>query len=79
MKSTLRKHIILPKSTYDFLIDYQHRQGLPNFSSTIEAAAKALKQQSLIAGYEQFAADYAASEDMQKEADAWLNLPMEEK
>ena len=78
MESTLRKHITLPKSTYDFLTDYQRRENLSNFSATIEAAAEALKKQSLIAGYEQFAADYAASETMQKEAEAWLDKPMED-
>ncbi len=39
---------------------------------------EALKKQDLISGYEQFAADYAASEAMQKEAEAWLNKPMED-
>jgi predicted KAP-like P-loop ATPase len=79
MESTLRKHITLPKSAYDFLEDYQQQKGLPNFSATIEAAVAALKQQSLIAGYEQFATDYATSKDMQKEAESWLELPMEDK
>jgi hypothetical protein len=79
MESTLRKHITLPRSTYEFLEDYQRREGLPNFSATIEAAVNALRQQNIIAGYDQFAADYAASKNMQKEADAWLDLPMEEK
>jgi hypothetical protein len=79
MESTLRKHITLPKATLDFLEDYQQQQGLPNFSATIEAAANALKKQSVIAGYEQFAADYAVSNDMKKEAEVWLEHPMEEK
>lgn len=79
VENTLRKHITLPKSDYEFLENYQHRQGLPNFSATIEAAVAALKKQSLISGYEQFATDYAASKTMQKEADTWLDLPMEEK
>lgn len=79
MESTFRKHITLPKSTYDFLADYQRREGLANFSATIEVAVEALKKQSLIAGYEQFAADYAASEAMQEEAEAWLDRPMEER
>ena len=79
MEPTLRKHITLPKSAYDFLTDYQRREGLANFSATVEAAIDALKRQSLAAGYEQFAADYEASEEMQKEAETWLNLPMEER
>jgi hypothetical protein len=79
MESTLRRHITLPKSTYEFLEEYQRREKLPNFSATIEAAVNALKQQSLIAGYEQFATDYAASKKMQKEAESWLEQPMEEK
>lgn len=79
MESTSRRHITLPKSTYEFLEDYQRREGLPNFSATIEAAVNALKKQSVVAGYEQFAADYAASKTMQKEADTWLDLPMEDK
>ncbi|MGL4611516.1 MAG: hypothetical protein ACRCYY_17855 [Trueperaceae bacterium] len=79
MESTLRKHITLPKSDYKFLEDYQRREGLPNFSASIEAAVNALKQQSLITGYKQFATDYAASKDMQKEASSWLEQPMEEK
>ena len=78
MEPTLRKHITLPKSTYDFLTEYQRREKLSNFSATIEAAVEALKKQSLISGYEQFAADYAASEKMQAEAEAWLDKPMEE-
>ena len=78
MEQTLRKHIVLPKSTYDFLIEYQNREGLSNFSSTIEAAVEALKRQNRIASYEKFAADYAASEEMQREAETWLNMPMEE-
>jgi hypothetical protein len=48
METTLRKHITLLKSTYQFLEDYQRRQHLPNFSAAIEAAAQALKQQSLL-------------------------------
>jgi hypothetical protein len=79
MNNTQRRHIILPTSTLEFLEDYQRRQGLPNFSATIEAAVHALKRQSIIAGYDQFAADYATSKEMQKEADTWLDLPMEEK
>lgn len=78
MKITLRKHITLSKSVCDFLEDYQHREGLPNFSATIEVAVKALQRQNLIAGYEQFAADFAASQEMQKEAEDWLEQPMEE-
>ncbi len=78
MNTTLRKHITLSKSVCDFLEDYQRREGLPNFSATIEAAVKALKQQSLIAGYEQFAADYAASKEMQREAEIWLEQPMKQ-
>ena len=78
MESTLRKHIVLSKSVNEFLENYQASHNLPNFSATIEAAAKALKQQSLIAGYEQFAKDYAASEAMQREAETWLGQPMEE-
>ena len=72
MNATLRKHITLSKPICDFLENYQRREGLPNFSATIEAAAKALQQQSLIDGYEQFAVDYAASKEMQKEAKDWL-------
>lgn len=79
MESTLRKHITLPKSAYEFLEDYQRREGLPNFSASVEAAVNALKQQSLVTGYKQFASDYAASKDMQKEAEDWLEQPMEEK
>ena len=78
METLLRKHITLPKSAYEFLINYQHREGLSTFSATVEAAVEALRKQSLIAGYEQFAADYAASRDLQKEAQSWLELPMEE-
>jgi hypothetical protein len=40
---------------------------------------KALKQQSLVTDYKQFASDYAASKDMQKEAENWLEQPTEEK
>ena len=79
MENPLRKHITLPKSAYDFLRDYQRREGLATFSATIEVAVTALKKQSLIAGYEQFAADYVASRDMQIEADTWLELPMEDR
>ena len=78
MGSTLRKHVVLSRSANEFLESYQASHNLPNFSATIEAAAKALKQQSLIAGYEQFAKDYAASETMQQEAETWLGQPMEE-
>jgi hypothetical protein len=79
MESTLRKHITLPKSAYEFLENYQQREGLPNFSATIEAAVNALKKQSVIAGYEKFAADYATSKKMQQEAQEWLELPMEDR
>lgn len=79
METTLRKHITLPKTVYDFLAEYQRREGLANFSATIEAAVEALKKQSLIAGYEQFAADYAASTAMQQEAETWLKVPMEDR
>lgn len=79
MESTLRKHITLPKSAYEFLEDYQRREGLPNFSASVEAAVNALKRQSLVTGYRQFAADYAGSKEMQKEAEGWLEQPMEEK
>ena len=79
MESTLRKHITLPKSAYDFLAEYQQREGLANFSATVEAAVEALRKQSLIAGYKQFAADYAASREMQEEAETWLELPMEDR
>lgn len=78
MDSTLRKHITLPKSVNDFLEHYQQTHNLPNFSATIEAAAEALKKEALIIGYEQFAADYGASPVMQKEAESWLGIPMEE-
>lgn len=36
------------------------------------------EKQNLIAGYKQFAADYAASTEMQEEAEAWLSRPMED-
>ncbi len=78
MESTLRKHITLPKSAYDFLLEYQRHRGLANFSATIEAAVEALRQQSLITEYRQFASDYANSEEMQEEAETWLALPMED-
>ncbi len=39
---------------------------------------EALKRQNLIAGYEQFATDYAASAEMQREAEVWLDKPMED-
>ena len=73
MEPTLRKHVALPKSAYDFLTDYQRREGLASFSATIEVAIEALRKQNLIFGYEQFAADYAVSEEMQKEAEVWLD------
>lgn len=79
METPLRKHITLPKSAYEFLTDYQRREGLATFSATVEAAVEALKKQSLIAGYKQFSADYAASRDMHREAETWLELPMEER
>ena len=79
MENTLRKHITLPKATYEFLSSYQRQAGLANFSATIEAAADALKQQSLRAAYDEFASDFANSPTMQKEAEGWLNLPMDDK
>ncbi len=79
METPLRKHITLPKSAYEFLRDYQRSEGLATFSATVEAAVEALKKQSLVAGYEQFAADYAASRDLQEEAETWLDLPVEER
>ena len=77
MENTLRKHITLPKATYDFLEAYQEKQGLANFSATVEAAVEALRQQTLVAEYKQFAEDYAASPDMRREAESWLSLPLE--
>lgn len=77
MESALRKHITLPKSAYDFLSDYRRREGLSSFSAAVEAAVEALRKQSLIVGYQRYAADYAASKEMQEEAETWLGLPME--
>ena len=45
------------------------------FAAEWERRLLTVKKQSLIAGYEQFAADYAASEEMQKEAENWLGRP----
>lgn len=64
MEPTLRKHITLPKSACDFLDNYQRREGLVNFSAAVDAAVAVLKKHSLAADYEQFAADYAAFEEM---------------
>ena len=44
-----------------------------DLKACIAFAAEALEKQSLIAGYEQFTTDYAASEEMQKEAESWLD------
>ena len=77
METTLRKHVTLPKATYDFLESYRRKQGLANFSATVEAAAEALKQQTLVGEYKQFADDYTASQEMQREAESWLSLPIE--
>jgi hypothetical protein len=76
MNESHRKHVSLSQEVIAFLESYQRTHGLPNFSATIERAADALKRESLIEGYEQFAADYSASSDMQREAETWLEAPM---
>ena len=43
------------------------------FAAEWERRLFTVKKQSLIAGYEQFAKDYAASEDMQRETKIWLD------
>ncbi|GAA5441807.1 hypothetical protein ACFQDE_19990 [Deinococcus caeni] len=71
-----RKHVVMPDDTLTFLETYQRTHNLPSFSAVIEAAALALKEQELRAQYAQYAADYAQNPDEQREAEAWLNLPM---
>jgi hypothetical protein len=76
MNETHRKHISLSHEVNLFLENFQRDHQLPNFSATIEHAANALKREMLIAGYEQFASDYANSKEMQIEAQTWLEAPM---
>jgi hypothetical protein len=76
MSDSHRKHVSLSEEAIGFLESYQRTHALPNFSATVERAAAALKREALIAGYEQFAADYAASSKMQLEAQSWLEAPM---
>ena len=76
MNDSRRRHVSLSPEAIVFLESYQRTHALPNFSATVERAAAALKREALIEGYEQFAADYATSLDMQREAESWLAAPM---
>jgi hypothetical protein len=76
MNETHQKHISLSHEVNSFLESFQREHGLPNFSATIEYAANALKRETLIVGYEQFANDFANSNEMQFAAQTWLELPM---
>lgn len=73
-----RKHIVMPEDTLSFLENYQRTHNLASFSAVIEAAALALKEQELRRQYAQYAADYTADPQEQAEAEAWLNLPMQD-
>ena len=76
MRVSYRKHVSLSEEAIAFLESYQRTHQLPNFSATIERAAQALKRQTMIEGYEQFAVDYASSSELQQEAQSWLEIPM---
>ncbi|WP_261665238.1 hypothetical protein [Deinococcus sp. Marseille-Q6407] len=78
MTQAHRKHVAFEPQVARFLEHYQQRHGLPSFSAAVEAAALALQEQELRAGYAQFAQDYAQDEEAQQEAEAWLDLPMQE-
>jgi hypothetical protein len=78
MSQAHRRHVILPEQTVKFLEQYQQQHGLTSFSATIEAASLALQQQELRRAYAQYAHDYANDPEAQAEAEAWLDLPMQE-
>lgn len=78
MTQAHRKHVVFDPPIMEFLESYRERHNLPSFSAAVEAAANALQQQELRAGYEQFARDYAADKEAQAEAEVWLGLPMQE-
>lgn len=61
-----------------FLEQYQRHHRLASFSATVEAASLALQQRELRFAYVQYANDYASDAQAQGEAEAWLNLPMQE-
>ncbi len=79
MNETHRKHVSLSHEVNSFLENFQRDHQLPNFSATIEHAANALKREMLIAGYEQFANDFANFKEMQIDAQTWLEAPMLER
>jgi hypothetical protein len=76
MSDSHRKHVSLSEEAIVFLESYQRTHQLPNFSATVERAAQALKRQTMIEGYEQFAFDYANSSELQQDAQSWLEIPM---
>ncbi|WP_293914276.1 hypothetical protein [Deinococcus sp.] len=78
MKTTHRKHVLVPDQTIRILEDYQRRHGLTSFSGAVEAAAQALEQQELRAAYTDYTHEYAQNPQAQAEAEKWLGLPMEE-
>ena len=76
MNGSHRKHVSLSEEAIVFLESYQRTHQLPNFSATIERAAQALKRQTIIEGYEQFARDYDNTSELQLDAQSWLDIPM---
>ena len=78
MQPTQRRHVTLKDPTAQFLEQYQRLHKLPHFSASVEAAVEALRRQTLSEGYTAFARDYEASAEMQREAELWLERPMEE-
>lgn len=78
MNDVQRKHVSLPLQTVRILEDYQKRHRLGSFSASVEAAALALEQRDLELAYMQFAEDYANDTAGQREAEAWLGVPMDE-
>ncbi len=78
MTDTLRRHVMLPPEAVNLLEEYQASHGLRSFSSAVEAAVAALARQERQAAYQRYARDYAEDAGEQRDAEAWLGLPMDE-
>lgn len=68
----------LRAETVRFLEAYRRHNGLPSFSATVEAAVDALQALELERAYREFAVGYEQDAEQQREAEAWLDMPMDE-
>ena len=74
MTNAQRKHVLLPAQIAAFLEDYQARHHLGSFSASVEAAARALRQQELEHSYREYAQECTQDAQAQQEAERWLGF-----